>query len=45
MLENVATVKPRDEDGVVGSAAKTGRVVTVEDLLHDLRRADRGNLR
>jgi transketolase C-terminal domain/subunit len=28
---NVATVKPLDEEGVVGSAAKTGRVVTVED--------------
>ena len=28
---NVATVKPLDEEGIVGSAAKTGRVVTVED--------------
>ena len=31
MPDNVATVKPLDEEGVVGSAAKTGRVVTVED--------------
>jgi transketolase len=28
---NVATVKPLDEDGILGSAGKTGRVVTVED--------------
>jgi transketolase len=28
---NVATVKPLDEEGIVASAAKTGRVVTVED--------------
>ena len=28
---NVATVKPIDEEGIVASAAKTGRVVTVED--------------
>lgn len=28
---NVATVKPLDEEGIVGTAAKTGRVVTVED--------------
>ncbi len=28
---NVATIKPLDEDGILGSAGKTGRVVTVED--------------
>jgi len=28
---NVATVKPLDEQGIVASAVKTGRVVTVED--------------
>ena len=28
---NVATVKPLDEEGIVRSAAKTGRVITVED--------------
>jgi len=28
---NVATVKPLDEDAILGSAGKTGRVVTVED--------------
>jgi transketolase len=28
---NVATVKPLDEEGIVASAAKTGRIVTVED--------------
>jgi transketolase len=28
---NVATVKPLDEDGILCSAGKTGRVVTVED--------------
>jgi transketolase len=28
---NVATIKPLDEDGIVRSARKTGRVVTVED--------------
>jgi transketolase len=28
---NVATVKPLDEEGIIRSAAKTGRVVTVED--------------
>jgi transketolase len=28
---NVAAIKPLDEEGIVGSAAKTGRVVTVED--------------
>jgi transketolase len=28
---NVATIKPLDEDSILGSASKTGRVVTVED--------------
>jgi transketolase len=28
---NVATIKPLDEEGIVRSASKTGRVVTVED--------------
>ena len=28
---NVATIKPLDEDTILGSAGKTGRVVTVED--------------
>ena len=28
---NVATIKPLDEDTIVLSAGKTGRVVTVED--------------
>ena len=28
---NVATVKPLDEEGILRSAGKTGRVVTVED--------------
>jgi len=28
---NVSTIKPLDEDGIVRSAGKTGRVVTVED--------------
>jgi transketolase len=28
---NVATIKPLDEEGIVQSAGKTGRVVTVED--------------
>ncbi len=28
---NVATIKPLDEEGILGSAGKTGHVVTVED--------------